>query len=293
MPAALVGKAIEATLPRAAGLCLKADHYHQALEEGAPLAFLEIHAENYFHAGGPSHRYLEAIRARHALSIHGVALSLGGLAAPDPLQLRRLRGLLDRYQPAEFSEHLAWSSHAGIYLNDLLPLPYTQASLQRLCEHIDIVQTTLGRRLLLENPATYLRFDASEIPETDFLTEVSRRSGCGLLLDVNNVYVCARNHGFDAAAYLDAFPLHRVGEIHLAGHAVQQDAQGHTLLIDAHDRRVDPAVWALYERVIARGGRLPTLIEWDNDLPDWATLRQEAARAQQRLDDIGAQHDAA
>jgi uncharacterized protein (UPF0276 family) len=287
------GSQLKAALPPAAGLCLKAEHYRDVLQGGPGVAFLEVHAENYLHAGGPAHRYLEAIRANHALSVHGVALSLGGLEPPDAAHLRQLAQLLRRYEPQEFSEHLAWTSQAGVYLNDLLPLPYTPAALQRVCEHIDAVQLALGRRLLLENPATYLRFAGSEIPETEFLALVSQRTGCGLLLDVNNVYVCAVNHGFEARGYLDAFPLHRVGQIHLAGHASNRDQAGNLLLIDAHDRAVDPAVWALYEHTLARTGALPTLIEWDNELPDWQGLQDEAALAQQRLDATGARHVAA
>jgi uncharacterized protein (UPF0276 family) len=285
--------ALAPALPRAAGLCLKAEHYAEVLAAGAGVAFLEVHAENYFHAGGPAHRHLEAIRARHALSIHGVALSLGGSDAPDPGHLARLRELLGRYEPQEFSEHLAWTAAAGVYLNDLLPLPYTPASLDRICEHIDATQTALGRRLLLENPATYLRFTASEIPETEFLALIAARTGCGLLLDVNNVQVCAVNHGFDASAYIDAFPLSQVGQIHLAGHARNHDAAGNLLLIDAHDRAVDPAVWSLYEYTLARSGPLPTLIEWDNALPAFVVLREQAAQAQRRLEQLSRQHAAA
>jgi len=276
------------TLPRAAGVCLKAGHYGDVHSGDRSTPFFEIHAENYFHAGGPAHRHLAAIRADHALSVHGVALSLGGLDDPDSLHLQRLRLLLDRYEPQAFSEHLAWTVHEGVYLNDLLPFPYTRAALDRVCAHIDATQAAIGRRLLLENPATYLRFAHSEIPETEFLAEVVTRTGCGLLLDVNNVHVCAVNHGFDALAYLAAFPLFAVGEIHLAGHAENVDAAGNRLLIDAHDRAVDPAVWTLYEAVITRTGPVPTLIEWDNDLPTFATLREEAARAQSRLDAVAA-----
>jgi uncharacterized protein (UPF0276 family) len=273
-------------LPRAAGVCLKAEHYGDVLAGDRATPFFEIHAENYFHAGGPAHRHLEAIRADHALSVHGVALSLGGLDDPDPLHLERLRTLLARYAPEAFSEHLAWSVHEGVYLNDLLPFPYTRAALDRVCAHIDATQTAIGRPLLLENPATYVRFAHSEIPEAAFLAEVVARTGCGLLLDVNNVHVCAVNHGIDAFAYLADFPLAAVGEIHLAGHAENRDAAGNRLLIDAHDRAVDPQVWRLYEAVISRAGPVPTLIEWDNDLPSFATLREEGTRAQSRLDAV-------
>jgi len=282
----------DTALPCAAGLSLKAEHYVNVLAGEGSVGFFEVHAENYFHSGGPAHRHLEAIRADHALSIHGVALSLGGIDSPDPRHLAQLRALLARYEPASFSEHLAWTTHAGVYLNDLLPFPYTQTALDRVCAHIDMTQAALGRRLLLENPATYVRFDCSEIPETDFLATVVARTGCGLLLDINNVFVCAINHGFDPLAYLADFPLAQVGEIHLAGHADSRDAAGNRLLIDAHDRAVDAQVWQLYDAVIARTGPLPTLIEWDSELPSYSTLREEAARAQSRLDSAGVSHAA-
>lgn len=277
-------------LPCAAGLALKAEHYGDVLASGPTVPFFEVHAENYFHDGGPAHRYLEAIRADHRLSIHGVALSLGGSTPPDARHLQRLKHLLDRYDADRFSEHLAWTTESGLYLNDLLPLPYTEEALDRVCEHIDATQLVLGRTLLLENPATYLRFEASEIPETEFLAAIARRTGCGLLLDVNNVQVCAVNHGFDAQAWLDSFPFHHVGEIHLAGHAEQLTPDGHRLLIDAHDRAVDPAVWRLYEQVLSRTGPLPTLIEWDNAVPDFETLQDERRLAQAFLDQAGKPH---
>jgi uncharacterized protein len=280
-------------LPAAVGLGLKPEHYAAVLARPCDVPFFEVHAENYLHAGGPAHRHLEAIRAHHRLSVHGVALSLGGSAPPDPRHLQRLRLLLDRYQPDAFSEHLAWTGTPGRYLNDLLPLPYTEAALERVCLNIDATQEALGRQLLLENPATYLTFTCSDIPETEFLAAVAARTGCGLLLDVNNVQVCAVNHGFDADEYLAAFPVERVGEIHLAGHAEQFDEAGRRLLVDAHDRAVDPQVWRLYESVMARCGPLPTLIEWDNAVPAFDVLQAERHRAQTRLDRAGRPHVAA
>jgi hypothetical protein len=212
--------------------------------------------------------------------VHGVALSIGGAGPLDRGHLARLKRVIDRYEPALFSEHLAWSSHGGVYYNDLLPLPYTEETLARVAGHVDQVQTALGRQLLLENPSTYVLFAASTIPEVEFLRAVSGRTGCGLLLDVNNVFVSAKNHGADALAYLERFPLERVKEIHLGGHDEQQDDAGAPLLIDAHGAPVAEPVWALYQHVIARAGPIATLIEWDNDVPEWPTLRGEAERAE-------------
>src|SRR5260370_15502698 len=234
---------------------------------------------------GPPHAQLGALRERHALSVPGVALSIGSMRPLDQDHLARLRKLCDRYAPDSFSEHLAWSSHDDIYLNDLLPLPYTRETLARVVEHVDEVQTVLGRQMLLENPSTYIRFSESTIPEVEFLTEVSKRSGCGLLLDINNVFVSANNHGAQPMPYLDSFPLDRVKEIHLGGHHDEADDVGAPLLIDTHGSPISAAVSALYAHVIAHTGAVPSLIEWDNDVPDWPTLRAEAAAAQDILAD--------
>lgn len=265
-----------APLPGRAGLSFKPQHW-AAIEAGAPdVGFFEVHAENYMGDGGLPHRMLAALRARWPLSLHGVGLSIGGEAPLDRDHLARLRALCDRYEPASFSEHLAWSTHEGVYFADLLPLPYTAVTLARVCDHVDATQEVLGRRMLLENPSAYVAFAEAEMAETDFLRAIARRTGCGLLLDVNNVHVSAASRGFDAGAYLDAFPLDAVGEVHLAGHAAEVGADGARLLIDAHDRAVDAAVWALYARVIARTGPLPTLIEWDADVPAFDVLLAEA-----------------
>jgi uncharacterized protein (UPF0276 family) len=266
-------------LPAAAGIGFKPQHFADIIAGEQPIGFVEIHAENYMGAGGPPHAQLAALRERYALSVHGVGLSIGGDGPLDPAHLARLKILCDRYQPESFSEHLAWSSHGEVYYNDLLPLPYTEETLARVVEHVDRVQTALRREMLLENPSTYVAFAESTIPETEFLTEISRRSGCTLLLDVNNVFVSARNHGTDPESYLDAFPLARVKEIHLGGHDEQADDTGAPLLIDAHGAPVADPVWALYRSVIARTGPLPTLIEWDNDLPAWPVLANEARAA--------------
>ena len=230
-------------------------------------------------AGGPPHRYLSAIRDRYPLSLHGVGLSIGADRPLDRDHLERLKALNARYRPGMFSEHLAWSTHETVFFNDLLPLPYTPAAVRRVADHVDEVQETVGRRMLLENPSTYLVFVESTMSEIDFLAEVARRTGCGLLLDVNNVQVSAVNQKTDAIAYLDAFPVEHVGEIHLAGYAPEDDGKGEPLLIDAHDRPIDPVVWGLYEHAIARTGPVPTLIEWDNDVPEWPVLFAEARRA--------------
>jgi uncharacterized protein len=266
-------------LPACAGVGFKPAHLRDILAAPQPVGFFEIHAENYMGAGGAPHAQLSALRERYALSVHGVGLSIGSMRPLDHGHLARLKKLCDRYAPESFSEHLAWSSHGDIYLNDLLPLPYTRQTLARVIEHVDEVQTVLGRQMLLENPATYIRFIESTIPEVEFLTEISRRTGCGLLLDINNVFVSARNHATEPLPYLDSFPLVRVQEIHLGGHHEEADDAGAALLIDAHGSPISAEVWALYAYVIARTGAIATLIEWDNDVPDWPTLRAEAATA--------------
>ena len=274
---------IASHLPACTGVGFKPVHLSDILASPQPVGFFEVHAENYMGAGGPPHAQLTALRERHALSVHGVGLSIGSMRPLDRAHLARLKRLCDRYQPESFSEHLAWSSHDEVFLNDLLPLPYTDATLARIIEHVDEVQTVLGRQMLLENPATYIRFSESTIPEIDFLNQVSERTGCGLLLDINNVFVSARNHDTEPRAYLDAFPLDRVKQIHLGGHTEETDDVGAPLLIDTHGSPVSAAVWALYRHVIARTGAVATLIEWDNDIPDWPTLRAEGASAQDVL----------
>ncbi len=267
-----------------AGTSFKPQHLQAILAGPRPRGFFEIHAENYMGAGGPPHRALEAIRRDHAVSLHGVCMSIGGPQRLDQAHLDRFAELVRRYEPALVSEHLAWSTHETVYFNDLLPLPYTEATLATVSDHIDEVQEAVGQRLLLENPSTYVLFHESTMSETDFIRAVARRSGCGLLLDVNNVFVSATNHGFSPIDYLSDFPLALVGEIHLAGHAEQTDDEGEPLLIDSHDRPVADAVWTLFESVIDRAGPIPTLIEWDSEIPEWPRLQAEAAAAQVLLD---------
>jgi uncharacterized protein (UPF0276 family) len=231
-------------------------------------------------AGGPPHRYLAAVRERYPLSVHGVGLSIGAAGRLDHAHLGRLKEVIARYEPALFSEHLAWSTHGDAFFDDLLPVPYTAETLGRVCDHIDETQDALGRRMLLENPATYVVFAENTYSETDFIAEIVQRTGCGLLLDVNNLFVASTNHEWDPARYIEAFPLEHVQEIHLAGHAREADETGRPLLIDSHDRPVADVVWGLYARVISLTGRLPTLIEWDASLPPWKDLLAEADRAE-------------
>lgn len=271
------------TLPARPGVGYKPQHFEQILAKAGAVAWLEIHAENYMGAGGRPLAQLRHLADRFAISVHGVGLSIGGEGPLDTAHLTRLKHLCDWLNPASFSEHLAWSTHDGSYLNDLLPLPYTAATLNGVCDHIDQVQSTLGRQMLLENPSTYVAFAQSEMAEVDFLAEIARRTGCGLLLDVNNVYVSATNQAYDPLDYIRAFPLHAVGEIHLGGHDVDADDHGQLLLIDSHGAAVVDPVWHLYAQTIALGGAKPTLIEWDNDVPEWPVLMAEAARAAQIL----------
>lgn len=267
-------------IPARAGVGLKPEHYRDVLDSRPDIGWFEVHPENYMGAGGPPHHYLTAIRNDYPLSLHGVGLSIGADGPLDPEHLSRLKLLADRYEPGLMSEHLAWSTHDDIFLNDLLPVPYTTKALTRVCDHIDELQETVGRTILLENPSTYLEFEDSEMSELEFLKAIAKQSGCGLLLDVNNVLVSATNHGFDAEAYIDAFPVEHVGEFHLAGHASDEDDAGEPILIDAHGCEVADPVWALYSRAISRAGERPSLIEWDNDVPAWDTLFAEARRAE-------------
>lgn len=270
-----------------AGAGLKPEHYRDILDGQSGVGWFEVHAENYMGtgngAGGPPHFFLERVRARSPVSVHGVGLSIGSAEGLAPGHLARLAAVVDRYQPVLVSEHLAWSTHAGVFLNDLLPLPYTEATLALVVGHVDQVQSALKRRILIENPSTYLRFAMEQMPETTFLRELARRSGCGLLLDVNNVFVSAANHGFDPADYLADFPVEHVEEIHLAGHASVEVAGGESLLIDTHDRPVSERVWMLYRLLLSRIGPCPTLIEWDADIPPWARLAADVARADRLL----------
>lgn len=261
-----------------AGLGLKPQHYSDAVGSTAEGLWFEVHPENYMVAGGPRLKWLDAVRARHPLSLHGVGLSLAADADPDADHLRRLRGLVERFEPFLVSEHLAWSTWRGGYRPDLLPFPRTDEALKRMVGNVGRTQDGLQRRIFIENPAHYLRLEGHDYDEPAFLTELSRRSGCGLLLDVNNVWIAANNLGFDAEEYIDAFPAALVGEIHLAGYRADP-VHGAALLIDSHDAPVDAGVWRLYERLIARIGPRPTLIERDDNVPAFAQLIAERDHA--------------
>jgi hypothetical protein len=266
-----------------AGVSLKPCHYKTILETRPDIGFFEVHAENYMGAGGPAHRFLEAIRTDYPLSVHGVGLSIGSSEALDLEHLERLNRVVTRYEPGLVSEHLAWSTHDGLFLNDLLPLPYTRGTLARVCDHVDQVQATLRRRILIENPSTYVRFARNTLSEIEFLAEVVARTGCGLLLDVSNVMVCSVNHGTSPHAYIDAFPMDEVEEIHLAGFSAEGGDGDQRLLIDDHGSAVRAEVRSLYQYALDRSGPLPTLIEWDNNLPAWSVLLEEAQRTETAL----------
>jgi len=271
-------------VPASAGIGLRAVHYREILESMPALGWLEVHSENYFGEGGTPHAYLTALREHYPLSLHGVGLSLGSTDPLDEGHLRKLKMLVNRYQPDLVSEHLSWGSVAGRHFNDLLPLPYTDESLAHLTERVSATQDCLGREILLENPSTYLRFVDSPIPEAEFLSELALRTGCGILLDVNNLYVNSQNHGTDPHAYLGAITPTAVREIHLAGYSVNR-FDGGEILIDTHSRPVYPAVWALYKTVLERFGARPTLIEWDAEIPPLAVLTTEAQKAQRLIEE--------
>lgn len=266
------------SLPSRAGIGLRSPHHREVLEAPPDVGWLEVHSENFFGAGGETLRVLEAVRARYPLSLHGVGLSLGSSDELSLHHLKKLKALVERIQPAAVSEHLCWSSVNGQFLNDLLPLPYTQEALHGVCERVARTQDFLGRPILVENVSSYLRFAGAEIPEWEFVAAVARRTGCGILLDVNNIYVNATNHGFDPLAYLAAIPADKVGEIHLAGY---EEEDG--LLLDTHGRPVQAPVWDLYAQALSRFGPLPTLIEWDNDIPALDVLVTEAHKAGRML----------
>ncbi|MGF6505801.1 MNIO family bufferin maturase [Paraburkholderia sp. 32] len=261
------------------GTSFKHEHLPAILADGFEDGFFEVHAENYMGGGGPPHRTLATVREAYPLSIHGVCMSIGAPSRLDARHLARFRELVIRYEPVLVSEHLAWSSHGGAFFNDLLPLPYTKATLDTVCEHIDQVQDAIRRPILLENPSTYIAFASSTMSESEFIREVVQRTGCGLLLDINNVFVSAVNHRFSAETYLDELPLERVGEIHLAGHSEQRDDEDEMLLVDSHDCVISDSVWHLYRDIVGRIGPRPTLVEWDSNLPAWSVLRDQALSA--------------
>ena len=277
--------AVMSALPPDVGVGFKLRHLEDVLAAPGPVTWLEVHAENYMVDGGPRMAALRRVAERFAISCHGVGLSIGSDGPLDREHLDRLAHLVKQFTPAMVSEHLAWSRHGPHCFNDLLPVAYEEATLNRVCDHVDEVQESIGRRILIENPANYLTWASSTLEETAFLGELARRTGCGLLLDLNNVHVSAVNLGFDARDWLESFPLSATAEIHLAGHHEDRDDDGSRLLIDSHGAAVTDDVLALYGDVCARAGPLPTLIEWDSDVPPWSTLVAEASRARTILEE--------
>ena len=270
-------------IPAEAGIGLRFAHHREVIETRPRVAWFEVHSENYM-GGGPTPAILERVRRDYPISLHGVGLSLGSAEELSSEHLARVRNLIDRFAPGLVSEHLSWNVVDGAYLADLLPLPMTEEALDVVCGNVDRTQESLGRRLLIENPSSYLRFRHSTIPEWEFMAAVAQRTGCGILCDVNNIFVSACNHGWSASDYLAALPPQAIGEIHLAGHAVRQLEGGGEIRIDDHGSKVCPQVWALFSEAVARFGRVPTLVEWDTDLPSLDVLIAEARSAQNVLD---------
>ncbi|MCH2394492.1 DUF692 domain-containing protein [Oceanibaculum sp.] len=265
-------------IPCRAGAGFKLEHAGEIAGTRPDVGWFEVHPENYMVEGGPRLATLDRLRADYPLSLHGVGLSLGSVTPPDLEHLKNFRQLIDRFEPGLVSDHLSWSAEGGTYFADLLPLPMTGEALEIVCRNVAIAQDVLRRPLLIENPSLYAGFEGAELEEADFLIALARRTGCGLLLDVNNAYVSGCNMGFDPAAYLDAFPSDLIGEIHLAGHSIERHPEGE-LLIDTHSTAVPDPVWQLYEALIARIGPRPTLVEWDTDVPAWPVLEAEVQKA--------------
>jgi uncharacterized protein len=266
-------------IPASAGIGLRFQHHRAAVEEKPPVAWFEVHSENYLGGGTPL-KYLDAVRRDYPVSLHGVGLSLGSAQGLDQRHLARIRALMERIEPGLVSEHLAWNAADGTHFADLLPLPLTEEALAVACRNIEVTQDFLGRQILLENPSSYLRYRHSTIPEWEFIAAIAERTGCGILCDVNNIFVSACNHGFDARHYVCSLPAARIGEIHLAGHRLRRLEDGRAIRIDDHGSRVCDEVWQLYALAVEQFGRLPTLIEWDTDVPPLGTLLEEAAKAQ-------------
>ena len=266
-------------IPARAGIGLRFQHHQPVLDTRPDVAWMEVHTENYMGGGTPL-KYLDAIRRDTPISLHGVGLSLGSAEGVDPAHLERIRRVAERVEPGLMSEHIAWNLVGGTYLADLLPLPMTEEALDVVCRHVEQTQSYLKRRILVENPSTYVAFGNSIIPEWEFMATVAARTGCGILCDVNNICVSAHNHGWDASAYLAALPPEAVGEVHLAGHSIRTFADGSSLRIDDHGSKVTKEVWTLYRQAVARFGAVPTLIEWDNEIPPLDVLLDEAQHAE-------------
>lgn len=270
-------------IPARAGIGLRHNHVRDFLTASQPVGWIEVHSENYLGMGGPRNRALETIRRDYPLSCHGVGLSLGSAEGLDRAHLARLKEMMDFFQPGLASEHVSWSVADGVYLNDLLPLPYTEEALDVVCRNVLHAQEALGRQILVENPSSYLRFAESTMPEWEFMAEIPKRTGCGLLLDVNNIHVSAFNHRFEAEQYLDSVPLEAVQEIHIAGHCVRE-LDGETILIDDHGGPVIEPVWALFRGALDRLGPVPTLMEWDTNVPELPVLLEDVAKADTLLE---------
>lgn len=273
-------------MPASAGIGLRFQHHQEIIDTRPNISWLEVHTENYM-GGGPTLLYLDKIRRDYPISLHGVGLSLGSADGLDGRHIQRIQKVIDRVEPELVSEHLSWSVFDGHYLADLLPLPMTEEALEVVCTNIDDIQTQLGRQILIENPSSYLRYKHSTIPEWEFIAALAERTGCGILCDVNNIYVSCCNHGWDTATYLSALPADAIGEIHLAGHSVRPLHDNKIIRIDDHGSRVSSEVWALYKDTLSRFGPRPTLIEWDTDLPALDLLMEEARLAQALLDQVG------
>ena len=272
------------TLPNRPGVGYKPQHFSDIMQDASPVEWLEIHAENYMGQGGRPIAQLRHLAENFPISVHGVGLSIGGADPLDKEHLNRLKYLCDWLDPASFSEHLAWSTHDGHFMNDLLPLPYTAQTMQRVADHVNQVQDVIGRKMLLENPSAYLAFEESTLSEIELLNEVVNKTGCGLLLDINNVFISAMNQKTQPRDYIDQFPLEHVGEFHLGGHDEDEDETGAMLLIDSHGREMAEPVWELYKYTLSKSGPRPSLIEWDANVPQWPQLAAEAVRAAEFLD---------
>ncbi len=284
MRAAALARASQ--IPAQAGIGLRFQHHQAVLDVRPDVGWMEVHTENYM-GGGSAIRCLETIRRDMPISLHGVGLSLGSAEGIDPAHLERIAAVAERIEPGLMSEHIAWNMIDGTYLADLLPLPMTEEALEVVCRHVDQTQSRLKRRILVENPSTYIAFGFSIIPEWEFMAAVAARTGCGILCDVNNICVSAHNHGWDASVYIAALPAESVGEIHLAGHSIRSFPDGRQLRIDDHGSHVSEEVWTLYNQAIARFGAVPTLIEWDNNVPPLEVLLAEAGRAQAAMASLG------
>jgi uncharacterized protein (UPF0276 family) len=269
---------VDHPIPARAGIGLRFQHHQAVLECPPDVSFMEVHTENYM-GGGAAIRCLEAARGNYPVSLHGVGLSLGSAEGLDPGHLQRIKQVAERIEPGLMSEHIAWSVSGGAYLADLLPLPMTEEALDIVCRHVDQMQNTLRRKILVENPSTYMQFRHSTIPEWEFMAAVAARTDCGILCDINNIFVSAKNHGWNASTYVAALPIEAIGEIHLAGHSVRELADGSALRIDDHGSCVADEVWSLYADALRRFGPIPTLIEWDNNIPPLEALLAQARHA--------------